>query len=198
VDGLDALNTNEYFEIFEIINKLILAKTTDGRRLSALLQNLEERRGNQWKKHNVESGPPPKQNVKEDQSKIVATKHELDSVMSKLLKRWVEGDTKQATEELESLSKKHTPEELMGSYLKFFSEDKKDSIPKRLEVFNIIFDKYFGKKNFKDAWTNSFPNVALLSSEHPFCAAALAKVLLTVKEKKGVKLTDFFIKFDLD
>jgi hypothetical protein len=116
--------------------------------------------------------------------------------MSKLLKKWVEGDTKAANSELDALDRKYKPEELMGSYLKFFADDKKDSIPKRLEVFNIILDKCFAKKSFKGAWQSSFPSVAMLSSEYPFLSAALAKVLQAANKKEGVKLADFFISYN--
>ena len=37
-----------------------------------------------------------------------------------------------------------------------------------------------------------------MSSDIPFCAAALAKVLAIVNEKKGVRFNEFFIKFDED
>lgn len=199
------MNANEYFKIFDIINQTVLPKIKDGRRISALLQNLEERRANNWKKHNVEAEGPKKLKylLKEDEEptqedKIKADQAQLDDKMSKLLKKWVEGETKNANDELDALGRKYSPEELLGSYLKYFSDDKSTQIPKRLEVFNIIIDKYFGKTNFKDAWKVAFPNVALLSSEFPFCAAALAKILIVVNEKKGIKLTEFFIKFNED
>lgn len=44
--------------------------------------------------------------------------NQLDDKMSKLLKKWVEGDTKIAIDEIESLGKKYTSEDLIGSYLR--------------------------------------------------------------------------------
>jgi hypothetical protein len=43
-----------------VIEKEALPKVKDGSRISALLQNLEERRIGGWKKHNVEAEGPKK------------------------------------------------------------------------------------------------------------------------------------------
>jgi hypothetical protein len=68
IEALQSLTINEYFSIFNIISKLVLTKTKDGKRLCALLQNLEERRENKWKKHNVESAPTKLKDIpKEDE-----------------------------------------------------------------------------------------------------------------------------------
>lgn len=37
-----------------------------------------------------------------------------------------------------------------------------------------------------------------MASEYPFCAAALAKILIIVNEKKNIHLVDFFLKFNED
>lgn len=42
--NLQNLNADEYFEIINILNDVALPKIKDGKRLSALLQNLIERR----------------------------------------------------------------------------------------------------------------------------------------------------------
>ena len=64
-DVLGNLKADEYFKIFIIIDKNILSKKKG--RISALLQNLEERRDNKWKKHHVEAeGPKKLKDIKND------------------------------------------------------------------------------------------------------------------------------------
>lgn len=60
IEGLDNLKADEYFKIMKILDELVLLNVKDGRRLKALLQNLDERRFNNWRKHNVESEGPKK------------------------------------------------------------------------------------------------------------------------------------------
>lgn len=40
--------------------------------------------------------------------------------------------------------------------------------------------------------------MALLVSEFPYCAAALAKILIEFQSKRGGKLTDFFVEYNED
>lgn len=97
------------------------------------------------------------------------------------------------------MAKKYTNEDLIGAYLKFVADDKKDFIPKRMEIFDVLLEKHLRSINFKKAWDLHFANIAMLVSEFPFCAAVLAKLLITYKEKNGgCKLADYFIKFDED
>lgn len=183
-----------------------MPKTRDGKRLTALLQNLEERRDNKWKKHNVEAEGPKKLKDLKFEEEVVLSPEEklkaelalLDDKMMKLLKKYVDNDTKPALDELESLSRKYKAEDLIGAYLKYVADDKKDLIPKRMEIFDIILEKHLADKCFVKAWTAAFPNIALLVSEFPFCAAVLAKLLITYHEKREVSLEEFFIKFDED
>lgn len=109
--------------------------------------------------------------------------------MSKLLKKWVENEKKIALDEIDSLGKKYSnKEEILSAYLKEFSNDKKDALQNRIQLFNVIFEKYLNVKIFKDAWKGAISNVALLASEYPFSAAAVAKILIyIVNEKKGGK-----------
>lgn len=195
VENLDNISANEYFVLFNTIKKYALVKSKDAGRLGALLQNLEERRTNKWKKHNVESeGPKKLKDLKYDEEASTEQKQkvdlaQLDDRMSKLLKKWVENEKKIALEEIDSLGKKYSnKEEILSAYLKEFSNDKKDALPHRLELFNIMFEKYLNVKIFKDAWQGAISNVALLASEYPFSAAAVAKILIyIVNEKKGGK-----------
>jgi hypothetical protein len=119
--------------------------------------------------------------------------------MAKLLKKWVENDHKVVLAELEVLCKKYSNEDLIGAYLKFVADDKKDSIPKRMEIFDTILEKYIKNLNFKKVWNLHFANIAMLVSEFPFCAAVLAKFIISFKEKYGgANLAEYFIKFDED
>lgn len=55
INGFGDLKAGEYFNVFKVVSDICLPKARDGRRIIALLQNLEERRFNNWKKHNAES-----------------------------------------------------------------------------------------------------------------------------------------------
>ncbi len=57
---LQNLTGDEYFRLFDYINNKIILKTHP--RLSALLQNLEERRKNKWEKHLSAAEGPKKLN----------------------------------------------------------------------------------------------------------------------------------------
>lgn len=139
IEGLGNLKANEYFKLFNVVNDLFLNQVRDGGRLRALLQNLEERRLNNWKKHNVESEGPKKlkdlkneDEVQSPEEKLKAELAILDDKMGKLLKKWVENDHKQALEELHTLANKNRTEDLIGAYLKYVADDKKEPILKRL------------------------------------------------------------------
>lgn len=95
------------------------------------------------------------------------------------------------------MAQKFQPEDVIGAFLKFVADDKKDFLPKRMEVFDILLDKHFKKLSLKKAWDLHFANIAMLVSEFPFCAAVLAKLVITYKEKYGgANLADYFIVFD--
>lgn len=49
-----------------------------------------------------------------------------------------------------------------------------------------------------DAWKKNFQGLSYLGSEFPFCAAALAKILIKYVESKKGSYNDFFIKYDED
>lgn len=79
------------------------------------------------------------------------------------------------------------------------AEEKKDPVIKRLEEgFEYILEKHYQAKGFKIAWENAIKHLAFLSSDIPFCGAALAKILASVNEKKGVRFYEFFLKFNED
>ena len=40
-------------------------------------------------------------------------------------------------------------DDLVGAYLKYVSDDKKDFIPRRMELFNVILEKSASDKSFK-------------------------------------------------
>lgn len=202
---MENLKTYEYFKLFNTIKTHALPKSKDTGRLGALLQNLEERRLNGWKKHNVESeGPKKLKDLKYDEEASTEQKQkvdlaQLDDRMAKLLKKWVENENKPALDEIDSLGKKYKGDELLLAYLKELANDKKEPIIRRIELFNIIFDKFLNVKIFKDTWKSAVAHVALLESEFPFSSAAFAKILIfVVEEKKGGEFKDYFIKFNED
>ena len=60
------------------------------------------------------------------------------------------------------LAGKFKVEDLVEAYLKYVSDYKKDLIPRRIQLFNIILDKYLKDKNFNKIWQTALKNVALL------------------------------------
>ena len=48
--------------------------------------------------------------------------------MAKLLKKWVENDHKVALEELNSLANRFKTDDLIGAFLKYVADDKKDHL----------------------------------------------------------------------
>lgn len=88
----------------------------------------------------------------------------LDDKMAKLLKKWVENDNKAALDELDNLCKKTNWDDVLGAYFKYVADDKKDFIPKRMEIFDILLGKNVKNLSFKTAWKNNFANIAMLVS----------------------------------
>ena len=62
------------------------------------------------------------------------------------------------------MAKKYSKEDLIGAYLKYVADDKKDLIPKRMEIFDILFEKNLKGIDFRNAWNINFANIAMLVS----------------------------------
>lgn len=180
VEEFTNLKANEYFKLFIIVDQNILSKKKG--RISALLKNLEERRDNKWKKHHVEAeGPKKLKDIRADddlepEQKMRNDLAKLDDTMNKILKKVQEADNSWG-HDLEKIAKSYEPGDILTSYLKLVAEEKKEPVLKRLEMFKIIVDKHYQAKGFRQAWENAIKSLALLSSDIPFCSAALAKIL---------------------
>lgn len=68
------------------------------------------------------------------------------------------------------------------SYLKQVADEKKDNVLKRIELFPVLLTEKFNFKDFRNAWFTTIKDLAYISTDFPFCGAALAKILSVVIE----------------
>lgn len=66
-----------------------------------------------------------------------------------------------------------------------------------------MFEEYFlehkfSSREFIEGWKSAILELALISSDIPFCGASLAKILMMIEKKKGLIYSEYFLKFDED
>jgi len=203
---LDDLSADHYFKILILLDNQILSQKSS--RLSALFKNLEERRDNNWQKHHAEAdGPKKLKDIKDDiareeneiTSKVeVKTKKEIDVLnedMQKMLEMF-QNDDKNWERLFKNDILPHSNEDIITSYLKLVAEEKKVNVVKRLDFFPNILEKCFRSEDFRVVWPKVIQALSLLSSDLPFVGAALAKILDMIDAKRGLRVKEYYHKFE--
>lgn len=215
---LENLSPDEYFKLLDIINADFIKKNFP--RLSALLQNLVERRKNKWQKHlSMADGPKKLKDIQEDinkedeemagkgkgntggnqkekeREKEKAEQEKLDKKVKELFEGWEMGKNEELRE-IKEILRKYNERQFYLSFLRQVADEKKDNVSKRVTLFPVILNsERFSVKDFKNAWIDAIKFLAIGSGDFPFCGAALAKVLQATLEKEG-KLDEYFQKFE--
>ena len=57
-------------------------------------------------------------------------------------------------------------------------------------------EKCFRVEDLRVVWPKVIQSLSLLSSDLPFCGAALAKILDMIDQKRGLRIKDFYHKFE--
>ena len=181
-------------------------------RLSALLQNLVERRNNKWTKHLSSSeGPKKLKEIQEDilreeddtqgkgKEKMTKEKMEqekLDKKVKELFEGW-EMSKGEELREIKEILRKTNERTFYFSFLKQVADEKKDNIIKRVALFPVLLNDKFIFNDFRQAWFDIIKYLAQGSGDYPFCGAALAQILQLLLEKEGT-LGDMWRSYNED
>jgi len=203
IEEINNLKADDYFKIFYIIDQKVLrSKNT---RLSALLLNLTERRANKWQKHHSEAdGPKKLKEIKEDiakeeveMNKVKQQKKEsmehLHDLVKAMYKDW-DGGEKNEKAHFKNILKEYKEVEFLTECLNQIADDKKESVIKRVALFDVILETYFNLETLKAAWFECIKFMAFNSGDFPFSCSAIALILKKIFDKDASKLKEFFMK----
>lgn len=164
---------DDFFSVFDLIDKQVLSKNFS--RVSALLQNLKDRRSDGWKKHLVtETGPMTLDEVRKDleagedapeEKKPEKKKNAFDfeNALKEFFKIFDKGaaETENAAQNIESGVKElrkmiaKDPEEAYSYFLKLVADAKKDMVLSRVSLFEaVIATPQFKEEDFFHAYSS--------------------------------------------
>jgi hypothetical protein len=166
LDLIEYFNGDEYFKLLHYINDQLIRQNFP--RLSALLQNLVERRSNKWVKHlSTSDGPKKLKEIQEDilreeddtqgkgKEKLSKEKMELeklDKKVKELFEGW-EMEKKEELRESKEIVRKSGERAFYLSFLKQVADEKKDNVVKRVALFPVLLaGDRFSPSDFRAAW----------------------------------------------
>lgn len=195
LDQIEFFNGDEYFKLLHFINDSLIRQNFP--RLSALLQNLVERRANKWVKHlSTSDGPKKLKEIQEDilreeddtqgkgKEKLSKEKMELeklDKKVKELFEGW-EMDKKEELREIKEILRKTNERTFYFSFLKQVADEKKDNIVKRVALFPVLLAERFNYNEFRNAWFDIIKvNITLFSTWPLDLETTLTVALLWLK-----------------
>ena len=164
LEQMEKFSGDEYFQLLSFIDQSYMKKAFP--RLSALLQNLVERRSNRWQKHlSVAEGPKKLKDIQEDiereedegkaghkHSRDKLEQDKLDRRVKEMYEGWQAGKHEE-TREMREILKKHHEHAFYLSLLKQLADEKKDNVAKRVTLLPFVMDyDRFKPQDFKAAW----------------------------------------------
>lgn len=187
---LENLSPDEYFKLLDIINADFIKKNFP--RLSALLQNLVERRKNKWQKHlSMADGPKKLKDIQDDinkedeelagkgkgntagnqkekeREKEKAEQEKLDKKVKELFEGWEMGKNEELRE-IKDILRKYNERQFYLSFLRQVADEKKDNVSKRVTLFPVLLsNERFSVKDFKNAWIDAIKVSPNLFSSWP-------------------------------
>jgi hypothetical protein len=117
----------------------------------------------------------------------------LHDLVKAMFKDWENGEKTENTH-FKTILKEYKEVEFLTACLNQVADEKKEHVRKRLDLFDVILDKYFNLENIKTAWFECIKFMAFNSGDFPFAGAALAIFLNKILNKGNAKLKDFYLK----
>ena len=117
----------------------------------------------------------------------------LHDLVKAMYKDW-DGGEKNEKAHFKNILKEYKEVEFLTECLNQIADDKKESVIKRVALFDVILENYFNLETLKAAWFECIKFMAFNSGDFPFSSSAIALILKKIFEKDASKLKEFFMK----